>query len=54
MDISISHTLDKLRQLGVRVRLKGNDQDRLRYVLLACARVRVAPVAVDQRGEVAY
>ena len=42
--MNIPHTIDKLRQFGVRVRLKGNLTDRVRILQAKCDAAGIACV----------
>lgn len=42
--MNIEHTIYKLRQFGVRVRLKGNDADHRRILQRKCNEAGIAPV----------
>lgn len=44
--IDIEQTVSKLKQLGVPVRLKGNDADRRRVLDVICRREHLAPVFI--------
>lgn len=53
MKIEIEHTREKLKQFGIKLRLKGNEADRVKRVMLACQRNHIEPV-ISIDGEVCY